>query len=100
MAKKVNRLAFLKGVERPMLRLTSDVVPEIKDWKPGNKYRFYIEVEETAMEVGSEWDPNVPKDLVRASFVVESLAVDNEDEEAEDYEMEYGRRMDERNKDK
>jgi len=93
--KKNIHMALMPEQEQPTLRLTSDLVPEIKNWMPGEKYHIYVEIEQVSMEVGSEWDPNVPKDLVRATFKVKAVAVE-EEEKDEDYETERARLHDER----
>lgn len=39
----------------PNLRLTTEILPELKDWKVGNKYTLTLEVEQTSMSKGDEF---------------------------------------------
>ena len=82
----------------PTIYLNSDQLPEIKDWKVGGKYSLCLEVEQSSMRQGSEYDmemiggEKVSKDLITATFKVTKVEVDKEDAEEMTYAEEYAKK--------
>lgn len=62
---------------KPTLRLSSDDLASIKNWSVGKKYKLELEVEQTSMRQGNEFDFEVSdsegKDKINASFKVISV---------------------------
>lgn len=80
--KVVNKVEIAEKEYKPMkpsIHLTSDDLPNIANCKVGNKYTLTLEVEQTSMQQGSEWEMNMDdsnKDKkVSASFKVLSAKV-------------------------
>lgn len=83
---------------RPPITFSEKELPQILDWKPGQKYHLILEVEMTGIEKVRDWSvptpiaqpsekiPSPPK-IFRGSFEVSAVGVD------EDYHTEYARRM-------
>jgi len=64
--------------ETPTIRLTSEDIPELKDWKVGGKYSLSIEVEQTSMRQGSEYeiedsDESAKDKKISATFKIKSV---------------------------
>lgn len=61
--------------ETPTIRLTSEDLPELKDWKVGGKYNLSLEVEQTSMRQGSEYEmSDSDKDTkISATFKIKSV---------------------------
>lgn len=57
-----------------IIRLNSDELPDIRNWKPGTKYRIVLEVQQMNMSIGGDslYSPSAPgdKNKVSASFRV------------------------------
>lgn len=57
-----------------IIRLNSDELPDVKNWKPGQRYRIVLDVEQQTMSMGgNEYDSpsgKKPSDQVQASFKV------------------------------
>ena len=88
----------------PTFSLSEKDLPEMKDWKVGDKYTLVIEVEMTKMMQGSEYPMygTPPDKTIKGNFKVTSVAVEeNDDSEtpskdpksSDAYEMEYAKRM-------
>jgi hypothetical protein len=77
----------------PTIRLNDEDLPEIKDWKVGDKYTLVIDVEQTSMRQGNEWEGSTGnKDKrIHATFKITKVGVEEPAEEP--YESEYARRM-------
>lgn len=77
----------------PTFQLDDEDLPDLKDWKVGEKYTLIMEVEQTSMRQGSEWqgDNSKDKNKIRATFKI--LKVGVEEPEEDDYETEYAKRM-------
>lgn len=76
----------------PTVRLTDEDLPEIKNWKVGEKYTLVMEVEQTSMRQGNEWESSASKDKrIHATFKITSVGVDEPDEVG--FEQEYANRM-------
>lgn len=76
----------------PTIRLTDEDLPEIKDWKVGEKYTLVMEVEQISMRQGDEWQGADNKDKrIHATFKITNVGV--EDAEDPSYEQEYAQRM-------
>ena len=72
----------------PTFQLDDEDLPELKDWKVGEKYTVIMEVEQLSMRQGSEWQGADTKDKkTYATFKI--LRVGVEEEKEEDYETEY-----------
>lgn len=58
----------------PMLSLSSRLLPDLKNWKPGGRYRVTLDLEQTNMSIGGygPLNGNKPDDTVHASFVIKS----------------------------
>lgn len=72
----------------PTVHLTDEDLPEIKDWKVGEKYTLVMEVEELSMRQGNEWQGADEKDKrIHATFKITSVGVEEEPESsyADDY---------------
>lgn len=65
------------GDSRPTFSLTVDQLPEIKNWKVGNKYKMVIEVEQTSM-AKQEYMKDQP---LTARFRITKVASEDEDED-------------------
>lgn len=62
---------------KPTIRLTTDDLPDIKGWSVGKKYTIQLEVEQTSMSQGSEYEfeelgGSEGKGKIRASFKIMS----------------------------
>lgn len=58
----------------PTLRLDSSVLPAIKNWKVGSKYKLVLEVQQTSLSQGNEYEiVDRPSTLTNASFKVLSV---------------------------
>ena len=76
----------------PTFQLDDEDLPEIKDWKVGEKYMLCMEVEQLSMRQGNEWQGADSKDKkVHATFKIISVGV--EETEEMPYEEEYAQRM-------
>lgn len=76
----------------PTVRLTDEDLPEIKDWKVGEKYTLVMEVEQLSMRQGDEWQGANSKDKrIHATFKITDVGVEEPD--APDYHSEYANRM-------
>ena len=78
--KVVNRVEIAEKEYKPMkpsIHLSSDDLPDIANCKVGNKYTLTLEVEQTSMRQGSEWemDDSDKNKKVSASFKVLSAKV-------------------------
>lgn len=62
---------------KPTLRLTSDDLPAIKNWSVGKKYTLKLEVEQTSMRQGNEYEYEIgesdAKDKISATFKVTGI---------------------------
>lgn len=67
------------------ITLNSDQLPEIKDWKVGEKYSLCLDVEQSSMRIGDMFDmpmgggSKAQNDLVTATFKVKAVSVDQQD---------------------
>ncbi len=69
----------------PTFQMDSEDLPELKNWKVGEKYMLVMEVEQMAMRQGKEWQGSNEKDnKVYATFKVMKVGV-----EEKDFEREY-----------
>lgn len=77
------------AVERmkPMLHLSEDDLPEIKDWKVGGKYTIVLEVEQTGAHKNMAMLEGDSKKM-SADFTVLNVSVGDRDEEEEDEDYE------------
>ena len=72
----------------PTFTIDDEDLPELKNWKIGEKYVLVMEVEEMAMRAGKEWQGSMDNDKkTHATFKI--LKVGVKDEKFED---EYARR--------
>lgn len=76
----------------PSFTLTEKDLPQMKDWKVGEKYDLCVEVEMTKSMKGDEYPMygQEPDKSVKGTFNIVSVGVD---EEEEDYQTEYAKRM-------
>lgn len=82
MNKKGMCIAMPQGDKAPMLALTADQFPEIKDWKVGEVYKLEIEVVVKSKAEGQEYSFDVGnKGLIRMSFDIKSIQCDSESED-------------------
>lgn len=75
----------------PTFQLDDEDLPEIKDWKVGDKYMLIMEVEQLSMRQGNEWQGAEKDKKVHATFKIISVGV--EETEEMPYEEEYAQRM-------
>lgn len=76
----------------PTFQIDDEDLPELKDWKVGEKYTLVMEVEQLSMRQGNEWQGSDTKDKkVHATFKIISVGVEEPKEET--YDEEYARRM-------
>lgn len=72
----------------PTFQLDDEDLPEIKDWKVGEKYLLVMEVEQMSMRQGKEWQGADDKDKkVHATFKIMKVGV-----KEEKFEDEYARK--------
>lgn len=75
--KVVNKVELAEKEYKPMpptIRLTTDDLPEIKNWKVGKTYKIILDVEQTSMSQGDEYFGEGGDDKkVRASFKITSV---------------------------
>lgn len=94
---KLNNFPTDKQVKiLPTFSLTDADLPDIKDWKVGDKYTLVMEVEQISMRQGSEWQGASDKDKkVHATFKILEVGVEEEetDDSSDGYEAEYASRM-------
>lgn len=76
----------------PTISFTEEDLPEIKDWKVGDKYFLVMEVEQISLRQGSEWqgEEDDKAKETRATFKILSVGVN--EGETESYEEEYARK--------
>jgi hypothetical protein len=75
----------------PSFSLTSDDLPELKDWKVGGVYFLKIKVEQTSLAKGQyEWETSTDgKKTMNARFQIKAIEpIENK----ETYEDEYARK--------
>lgn len=76
----------------PTFQIDDEDLPELKDWKVGEKYTLVMEVEQLSMRQGNEWQGSDSKDKkVHATFKILSVGVEEKPEPT--YEEEYATRM-------
>lgn len=76
----------------PTFQIDDEDLPELKDWKVGEKYTLVMEVEQLSMRQGNEWQGSDSKDKkIHATFKI--LQVGVEDKPDLTYEQEYAQRM-------
>lgn len=75
----VGSFSSVPEMNRPTFSLTSDALPEIKEWKVGGKYKLQIEVEQTGSNKSDFGD--MPAGEVRNNFKILSVAVEHESDE-------------------
>lgn len=76
---------YMKGYKpvkmKPSISLSSDELPEIRQWQPGNTYRILLTVRQTSMGVGDPFGdkPKDGKDHVSGSFeILNAKALNNQ----------------------
>lgn len=76
----------------PTFQLDSEDLPELKDFKVGDKISLCLDVEQLSMRQGSEWQGADTKDKkIYATFKIINVGVDEPDELT--YGQEYAQRM-------
>jgi hypothetical protein len=72
----------------PTFNLDSEDLPELADWKVGQKYMLEMQVEQMSMRQGKEWQGSSNDDKkVHATFKIMKVGV-----KKEDYQTEYARK--------
>ena len=83
--KKGMCIAMPQGDKAPLMILTADQFPEIKDWKVGEVYKLEIEVKARSKAEGQEYSfDTANKGLVRMSFDITSIQCDSAQEDADE----------------
>lgn len=67
---------------RPTFEVTEDMIPQITEWKVGEKYMLMVEVEQTSVKV-KEYGPD--KGKVCANFKITKIGAHDENAEMEEY---------------
>ena len=76
----------------PTFQLDSEDLPELKDFKVGDKMTLVLDVEQLSMRQGSEWQGADTKDKkIHATFKIINVGIDTPDELT--YGQEYAQRM-------
>jgi len=76
----------------PSFTLTSDDLPELKDWKVGGVYFLKVKVEQTQLGKGmNEWE-TTPKGEKKMHARFQMLGIEAEEKEKENSEDEYARK--------
>lgn len=61
---------------RQTISISSKQLPEVKNWKVGNKYTVELEIEQTGMRKGDEWErKESSEDVYYATFEINSVEV-------------------------
>ncbi len=66
---------------RPQFSINADLLPAIKDWKTGQKYKLEIEVEQTGSRIETYGDD---KGKLVGEFRISGVMVDNDTDEAKE----------------
>ena len=74
MSLKNESVALSKPHKYPTtVRFDEDELPELVKWRVGGKYKLTLEVEQTSMSKGDEYEDTKEKPKVRGSFKVLSV---------------------------
>lgn len=77
----------------PTFTIDNEDLPELKDWKVGEKYTLVMEVEQTSMRQGSEWQGDTSKDKNKIHATFKIVAIGVPEMEPMTYGQEYAEKM-------
>jgi len=67
---------------RPEFSVTEEVMPQIKDWVVGKKYRMEVEVEMVGSRI-EDWGDD--KGKLKANFKISGIGEDSDEDEEEEF---------------